>query len=110
MRSVAPGAWDEKMKMVDNVIEMRRLSDGAAYRFRPASATADGYKRYKREDKDIWILRDADFGWIVWDGEAKSLMGRPWDIAIKDQGATPPECVWVSRKGANSFVYRLAFV
>jgi hypothetical protein len=90
-------------------IEMRRASDGAVYRFHAAQADGAGFPRYRRADKDIWILRDPDFGWIVWDGEEKALMGRPWDVAIKDQGATPPECDWVSRKGANSFVYRLAF-
>ncbi|QGM99795.1 hypothetical protein F7D14_18915 [Methylocystis parvus] len=96
--------------MSERVVEMRRYADGAVYRFLPASADEDGAARYKRADKDVWILRDRDFGWIVWDATDKSLMGRPWDIAIKDQGATPPECDWVSRKGANSYVYRLAFV
>lgn len=94
---------------MSNVIEMHRLSDGAVYRFHPQPAEADGSARYKRADRDIWILLDADFGWIVWDAEEKALMGRPWEIALADQGATPPEGVWVSRKGANSFVYRLAF-
>ncbi|WP_330084507.1 hypothetical protein [Methylocystis iwaonis] len=96
--------------MAERAIEMRRLSDGAVYRFLPAPATADGLPRFKRADKDIWILRDPDFGWIVWDAEEQALMGRPWDVAINRQGATPPECDWVSRKGANSFVYRLVFV
>jgi hypothetical protein len=95
---------------MDKSIEMRRLSDGAVYRFLPAPGAGDGLPRYKRADKDIWILNDRDLGWIIWDGEEKALMGRPWDITIKHQGAAPPECDWVSRKGANSFVYRLAFV
>jgi hypothetical protein len=90
-------------------IEMRRVSDGAVYRFHAAPPAEDGFPRWRRADKDIWILRDPDFGWIVWDGEEKTLMGRPWQVAIKDQGALAPECDWVSRKGANSFVYRLAF-
>jgi hypothetical protein len=88
-------------------IEMRRLSDGAVYRFHPAPADDEGRPRYKRADRDIWILCDAAFGWIVWDAAEKSLMGRPWEIAPADQGARPPEGVWVSRKGANSFVYQL---
>lgn len=96
--------------MGDHVIEMRRLSDGAVYRFAPQAPAADGAPRYRRSDKDIWILRDNDFGWIVWDAGEQALMGRPWDVAPKDQGATPPACVWVSRKGANAFVYRLVRV
>jgi hypothetical protein len=91
-------------------VEMRRLSDGAVYRFAAVGDDDDGFSRYKRADKDIWILRHPDFGWIVWDGEERAIMGRPWDVAMKDQGAAPPECDWVSRKGAQSFVYRLAFV
>lgn len=94
----------------DRVIEMRRLSDGAVYRFEPRSAGADGLPRFRRMDKDIWILRDDVFGWIVRDAENGALMGRPWDVAIPDQGDMPPECEWVSKKGANSFVYRLTFV
>lgn len=96
--------------MPARTIEMRRLSDGAVYRFHPAPAGDDGFPRFKRADKDIWILRDEKFGWIVWDAEEKALMGRPWEIAVPDQGALPPVCDWVSRKGDNSFVYRLALV
>jgi hypothetical protein len=97
------------MVMANNVIEMRRLSDGAVYRFLPQGAV-DGFPRYRRADKSIWILRHPDFGWIVWDEGEGSLMGRPWEVALKEQGDTPPECVWVSRKDANAFVYRLVFV
>ncbi len=93
-----------------DAIEMRRYSDGAVYRFLPAPAAEDGFPRYKRADKDVWMLSHPDFGWIVWDAADGSLMSRPWDIPIKDQNDRPPECDWVSRKGANSFVYRLAFV
>lgn len=89
-------------------IEMRRLSDGHVYRF--VAQSEAGETRYKRVDKDIWIRRDAAFGWIVWDAENSALMGRPWDVALRDQGDAPPECEWVSKRGANSFVYRLAFV
>lgn len=95
--------------MADHAIEMRRLSDGAVYRFLPAPAGGDDFPRYKRADKDVWILRDPDFGWIVWDAADKSLMSRPWDVAISQQGESPPPCVWVSRKGVNSFVYELVF-
>ncbi|GLI93195.1 hypothetical protein [Methylocystis echinoides] len=95
--------------MADKIIEMRRLSDDAVYRFLPQQP-ADGFPRYRRADKDIWILRHPDFGWIVWDAGEGALMGRPWEVALKDQGATPPESVWVSRKDANAFVYRLVVV
>ncbi|MEK4033765.1 hypothetical protein WOC76_15180 [Methylocystis sp. IM3] len=91
-------------------VEMRRLSDGAVYRFLPEPSAGDGHPRYKRADKDIWIMRRPAFGWVVWDAGEQALMGRPWEIAPEDQGATPPEGVWVSRKGAHSFVYELAFV
>jgi hypothetical protein len=91
-------------------IEMRRLSDSAVYRFHPAPADDSGSPRFKRADKDVWMRRDADFGWIIWDGTDQTLMSRPWDIALKDQCETPPPGVWVSRKGANSYVYELVFV
>jgi hypothetical protein len=91
-------------------IDMRRLSDGAIYRFDAAGPDDNGLPRFKRADKDVWIRRDADFGWIIWDATDATLMSRPWDVAVKDQGATPPEGVWVSRKGANSFVYEMTVV
>lgn len=97
------------MMLAEHVIEMRRLGDGAVYRFKPARAS-DGALRYRREDKDVWIMRDPAFGWIVWDSECAALMGRPWDVALADQGDLPPECEWVSKKGANSYVYRLTLV
>lgn len=92
------------------LIEMRRMSDGAVYRFHPAPTDDGGVVSFKRADKDVWIRRDADFGWIVWDATDQTLMSRPWDMPLKDQGETPPAGVWVSRKGANSFVYELVVV
>jgi hypothetical protein len=90
-------------------IEMRRLSDGAIYTFVRA-ADENGMRRYRRADKNIWMLRHPDFGWVVWDADADCLMGRPWTVALSQQGDCPPEGDWVSRKDANSFVYRLVFV
>ena len=90
-------------------IEMRRLSDGAVYTFVQAK-DENGMRRYRREDKNISMFRHPDFGWVVWDGEEDCLMGRPWTAPIAQQGERPPEGDWVSRKGANSFVYRLVFV
>jgi hypothetical protein len=92
------------------LIEMRRLSDGAIYRFHPAPADEHGNARFKRADKEVWMQRDADFGWIVRDETDNSLMSRPWDVAPMAQGDAPPTGVWVSRKGANSFVYELVVV
>jgi hypothetical protein len=92
---------------MSETIEMRRLSDGVVYRF--MAQPAEGAPRYRRVDKDIWILRDPAFGWIVWDGENSALMGRPWDVALADQTDRPPACEWVSKRGAKSYVYQLVF-
>jgi hypothetical protein len=94
--------------MVRDCIEMRRLSDGAVYRF--LRVEADGAPVWRRADKDIVIIRDARFGWVVWDREAEALMGRPWDVPQAEQGEAPPQGDWVSRRGANSFVYTLVYV
>lgn len=87
---------------------MRRLSDGHIYRF--VVEPGAGPLRYKRVDKNVWIQHDPALGWIVWDGDNSALMGRPWDVALRDQGDQPPSCEWVSKRGANSFVYQLVFV
>jgi len=94
---------------MSDTIEMRRLSDGAVYRF-IAAPSDDGSRRYRREDKDVWLLRDPQRGWIVWDGENNALMSRPWDVAPDAQSDLPPTCEWISKRGANSFVYQLVFV
>ena len=91
-------------------IDMRRLSDGAIYRFETAPPDDNGFPRFKRADKEVWLRRDAEFGWIVFDETDGALMSRPWDVAPKHQGAAPPQGVWVSRKGANSFVYEMTVV
>ena len=90
-------------------IEMRRHCDGAFYIFVRVD-DENGMRRYRRADKNIWMLRHPDFGWVVWDADADCLMGRPWAVAIAQQGNLPPEGDWVSRKDEKSFVYRLAFV
>ena len=90
-------------------IEMRRLSDGAVYVFLRAS-DEDGMRRYRRQDKNIWMRHHPDFGWVVWDMDADCLMGRPWAIPLAQQADKPPEGDWVSRRGENSYVYRLVFV
>lgn len=88
---------------------MRRLSDGAIYTFVRVK-DENGMRRYRRQDKNISMLRHPDFGWVVWDEETDCLMGRPWAVTLAQQGDEPPEGDWVSRKGENSFVYRLTFV
>lgn len=90
-------------------IEMRRLSDGVVYVFLRES-DENGMRRYRRRDKNIWMLRHPDFGWVVWDKDADCLMGRPWAVPLTQQHNKPPEGDWVSRKGENSYVYRLVFV
>lgn len=90
-------------------IEMHRLSDGAIYTFVRADDER-GERRYRRLDKNIWMRRHPDFGWVVWDADADCLMGRPWAVAQAQQGDRPPAGDWVSRRDANSYVYRLVFV
>jgi hypothetical protein len=65
--------------MMSDRIEMRRLSDGAVYRFLRVE-TQEDEPVWRRADKDIVIIRDARLGWVAWDREGNALMGRPWDI------------------------------
>jgi GNAT superfamily N-acetyltransferase len=89
--------------------ELRRQSDDLVYRFH-RQQRSDGSVGYKREDGDHWIVRKLDWGWISFDYATQSCMGRPWNVLPHEQGDFPPEGDWVSRKGAKSYVYTLAYL
>jgi hypothetical protein len=89
--------------------ELRRQSDDLVYSF-VRKIDPGGAMAYQRQDLDLWIRRHPELGWVAWDEESQSCSGRPWDVAPQDQGDHPPEGVWVSRKGAKSYVYSLVYV
>ena len=99
------------MKAATNrdVFELRRQSDDLVYTFRKAK-TVDGTRRYKRSDGEYWIIQHRDHGWVAWDYETESIMGRPWEAPPEMQADFPPEGDWVSRKGPKSYVYSLVYV
>ena len=70
----------------------------------------NGEVGYKRSDGEYWIVHHADYGWVAWDFESQSVMGRPWEVLPSQQGDHPPEGVWVSRKASKSYVYLLVYV
>lgn len=86
--------------------ELRRRTDQSVYRFHHAKR-ADGQIGYRREDRDLWIVRCARRGWIALDPDSGEVTGRPWDTMPADQGEAPPPGRWVSCKGDRSYVYDL---
>ncbi|QNQ11721.1 hypothetical protein [Sphingomonas alpina] len=89
--------------------ELRRQSDSLVYVFeRRAGAGASAI--YERNDKLVEIVHDPRFGWSTWNREDGALSGRAWDIPSSEQPDFPPEGIWVSRKGAKSYVYELVYV
>ena len=90
--------------------ELRRQIDDLVYRFH-RDKMPDGRPGYRREDKDLWILWTEDRGWISVLPDSGALSGRPWEVAPAEQNAeSPPEGIWVSRKGEKSYVYDLVYV
>lgn len=83
-----------------------RRVDGLTYEF-VRDGDAHGFPSYKRVDGDIWCRRLPDFGWVVCN-EATAVSSRPFGDA--GQGDLPPEGVWVSFKGDQSYVYDLVRV
>lgn len=81
--------------------ELRRQIDGLVYRF---DRVGDAYRR---ADRDLWITKHPDHGWVAWDDD-HGLTGRPWAAAGHGEG--PPEGIWVSRKGPKSYVYDLVYL
>ncbi|MBU1173987.1 MAG: hypothetical protein KKH72_01190 [Alphaproteobacteria bacterium] len=89
--------------------ELRRQVDDLVYRFR-RQIGQDGRPAYKREDRDLWIVRSEQWGWISVLPEDGAISGRPWEVLPQNQGDSPPEGVWVSRKGDKSYVYDLVHI
>lgn len=91
-------------------LQLIRQSDGLRYTF-ARQPLAQGGVGYRREDAELWLRWRPGFGWGMWSGEDGALLGRPWDVPLSAQDAgSPPEGDWVSRKGAKSYVYTLAYL
>lgn len=88
--------------------ELRRRIDGLVYIFEHRIRD-DGRSGFKRADGDYWIVQQPVFGWVAWDFDSETVMGRPWDVLPVDQENVPPEGVWVSRKARKSYVYDLVY-
>lgn len=90
--------------------ELHRLSDNLIYQF-DRKDTPDGNAGYQRRDQDLWITYHTHLGWVAYDSQTKSVMGRPWNVMPKDQDIHfPPEGEWVSKKGVKSYVYHLKYM
>jgi hypothetical protein len=89
--------------------EFRRHVDDLTYVFERVE-DGDGQIRFKRSDIDLWVVWHERLGWIVWDEESATVLGRPWDGLPSEQSEThPPEGEWVSKKGSKSYVYSLVY-
>ena len=90
-----------------NTFELRRQSDELVYLF-TRRERADGLTGFQRADRDLWITFRANLGWVAWDDESQTVMGRPWHMLPDAQSPLfPPEGEWVSKKGPKSYVYEL---
>lgn len=90
--------------------ELHRLGDDLVYQF-DRKPLADGTSGYQRRDRDLWIIYRGELGWVAYDEESGSVMGRHWNVLPHQQQEThPPEGEWVSKKGAKSYVYELKYL
>lgn len=92
-----------------NTFELRRQVDGLVYRF---DRSTDALNRvgFKRSDGNYWIIWHEKLFWIAASWEDQEVFGRPWDQLSSQSPVAPPEGIWVSRKGAKSYVYDLIYV
>lgn len=88
--------------------ELHRLSDELVYQF-DRKRMPNGQLGYQRRDMDLWITFHETLGWVAYDEETKSVMGRPWNVLPDHQEDYPPEGEWVSKKGTKSYVYELKY-
>lgn len=96
--------------MPHDYFELHRLSDSLIYQF-DRRVRPDGSIGYQRRDQDLWITFRPELGWVAYDDETQSVMGRPWNVYPKDQAAEyPPAGEWVSKKDTKSYVYELKYL
>jgi hypothetical protein len=88
--------------------ELHRLSDDLVYGF-DRRQREDGTFAYQRRDQDLWIIFKSDYGWVAYNETTHEVQGRPWDMLPQHQENHPPPGIWVSRKGARSYVYELKY-
>lgn len=89
--------------------ELIRLSDGLVYQF-DYQEKSNGVFGYRRRDQDLWITYRDSLGWVAYDEDHGSVMGRPWETLPAEQSVRyPPEGIWVSRKAHKSYVYDLQY-
>jgi len=88
--------------------QLKRRLDNLIYNFDRVKIRENVFG-YKRRDADLWINWHQDYGWVAWDGESEYIGGRPWYVLPKHQSSYPPEGLWVSYKGDNSYVYDLIY-
>jgi len=89
-------------------IEFRRRCDLLTYRYHPCKSK-NHFPSWKREDADVWLVRDEALGWVGVSAEGE-VWGIPWAVPPNTQGQAPPSGVWVSRKATKSYVYDLVYV
>ena len=89
--------------------ELHRLSDDLVYQF-DRKERPDGTSGYQRRDQDLWITYHDHLGWVAYDEQTESVMGRPWNVLPQNQNPEfPPEGEWVSKKDVKSYVYELKY-
>ena len=89
--------------------EMKRRTDQRVYRF-VMSRLDDGRMAFRRQDRDIWLVRRAGQGWVVVDQPQGRVTGRSWDVLPAEQGDLPPEGVWIGHKGEKAHAYDARYV
>lgn len=89
-------------------IEFQREIDGLTYSF-TRDGERNGKPRWRRADLNLELHWTDNWGWVVAD-ETGNLLSLSWEKEKGSQGDTPPDGVWVSRKGSKSYVYSLRYV
>ncbi|WBQ19071.1 hypothetical protein [Sphingobium yanoikuyae] len=99
----------ENLKSKDDLaIEFQRDIDGLIYSFN-RDGERNGKPKWRRVDLNLELHWSDNWGWILTD-EDGNLLSVSWERGKDQQGNTPPDGVWVSRKGSKSYVYGLRYV
>jgi hypothetical protein len=97
--------------MIDHsYFELKRLSDDLVYQFDLDANENTPASYIRRDRKDLRIIYKEQYGWVAYCEETDEITGRIWNILPEHQSKDyPPESIWVSKKGAKSYVYELRY-
>lgn len=88
---------------------LNSLSGGPTHVYELESGEANSKSAVYRRKDGQRVKWDDEFGWAARDEKTQELVTGAWGIPASKQSDSPPEGIWVTRKGGDAYVYEMKF-